>query len=77
MIYRDCLTCRQQALCPAKPEHCREALFAHGRGVTPPVCRDYQPRYSRGVDGVLDVAPSPRPSHPRGVTSINHGGSAC
>lgn len=77
MVYHDCPTCRNRGRCGSMGTHCREALFAFGHGMPAPECKDYQPRLSRGVDGVLDRAPSPRPSRQRGITSIHHGGSAC
>lgn len=77
MIYFECKTCRQQGRCPSEGKHCREALFAHRRDMPAPECKDHQPRLYHGVEGVIDRAPSPRPSRHRSIASIDHGGRAC
>jgi len=77
MIYHDCPTCRKRGRCDAMARHCRESLFAFGRGLPAPDCKDYLPRLSRGVPGVIDFAPSPRPSRRVGETSTHYGDRAC
>jgi len=37
----------------------REAAFAWAKGLPAPACVDYDPRWFRGLEGVVDHSPRP------------------
>ena len=59
MIRVDCDTCKLRRSCRQLYAQHRETLFAViGHGLPAPDCKDYQPRFYHGIEGVL-AAPSP------------------
>lgn len=58
-----CVTCRKRRRCREEPDMQRETFFAMGKGKPTPECREYEPRYSRGVEGVFDRTPRHSLSH--------------
>lgn len=63
MIRVDCDTCKQRGRCGAESDLRRVALFdSIVRDLCVPSCPEYQPRWWRGIEGVLDLPASPHPS---------------
>lgn len=62
-IVVECKSCRQARLCPERlqSERHRQAAMAFAHDRDAPACLYYEPRWERGVDGVLDCG-SPHPS---------------
>jgi len=58
MVQVECTTCRSEPRCSKKGEHHRSTAFAWANDRPIEDCRGYEPRWSRGVPGVLDL-PAP------------------
>jgi len=48
-----CEECRNRRICRNKAAHKRDVFFAMGRGEVG-VCKDFEPAYFRGIEGVKD-----------------------
>jgi hypothetical protein len=62
MIPTPCDDCRLSAHCPGYNRMHMRAGLAWARGEAAPQCPSYQPRWFRGIEGVIDHTVSPHPS---------------